>query len=411
MRTWRRSRCYSPHGTDIAADGRLSLSGTVRGNLRALDPDLVVKIDDGLLLMPSIEPGLSNIDGSARIASGEAVLDQLTASWGSASLDGHGRIPLDVLPALPVELPRKGGPATFSAHLVGLDPAAIPGAPADLNGRISVSADMTADRADLRALNGRITFPDLTLDVNGLTLEQKAPSSIRLADAAATIEQLDLAGTLGTLGVTGQVGLAGERALNVDAKGDFNVAAVSLVTDRVIAEGDAAIDITARGTVSTPDLTGHVSLNDASIVAENISVAATRVNGRLDLNGSRLRLENLTADVDGSTLKGSGDAWIGSGGVNEIDVELATDGVAYDSPLDLRTISDGTVHIVSKGEEIAVDGKVTVDDKRCCLSASLGCRLLLSMTVRMKEGSTRGRPMPSTPEPRFAVSDASPVRK
>ncbi len=269
---------------------------------------------------------------------------------------------------------------------------------------------MTAPRADLRALSGRITFPDLAVDLDGLTLAQTQPSAIRLADAAATIEQLDLAGTLGNLGVTGQVELTGDRVLGVDAKGKINIAAASLVTDRVDAEGDATIDLQARGTVAAPDLTGQVVLTDANLVADEISVAAERINARLDLAGSRVRLETLSADVNGGTLKGAGEASLGAGGIRDINLELTTSDFAYDAPLDLRTLSNGTVRIQSKGEEIVVDGRITVDEGGLTGDINFDTGLLAAVTERRKLDLTEER-NPLLDRVRFnvAVDTATPI--
>ena len=43
--------------------------------------------------------------------------------------------------------------------------------------------------------------------------------------------------------------------------------------------------------------------------------------------------------------------------------------------------------------------------------AASGTLIIRLTTERMNEGSTRGRPIPSTPEPRSSVSEWSPVRK
>ena len=131
---------YLPPETNIAADGAVALTGTLRGTLKRIEPDLMLTVDNGLILSPTLEPGFSNIMLRARVENGEADIEQLTAKWGTASLQGSGRIPLEALPELPVEIPRMSGPATFKAAFTGLDPSAIPGAPPQLSGRISAEA-------------------------------------------------------------------------------------------------------------------------------------------------------------------------------------------------------------------------------------------------------------------------------
>ena len=118
---------YAPAGTEVAGSGEMTLTGVIRGTLKAIDPDLVLTVANGSIVTPDIQPGLSNLNLRVQVANGEANINQLVANWGVARLEATGRIPLEVLPALPVEIPRKGGPATFAASVVNLDPAQIPG--------------------------------------------------------------------------------------------------------------------------------------------------------------------------------------------------------------------------------------------------------------------------------------------
>ena len=174
----------------------------------------------------------------ATVADGEALVETLTGNWGAASFEASGRIPLEAVPPLPVEIPRMGGPATLKAAVKGLNPAAIPGASAALGGIITLEADLSATRADLAALNGTVKFPELALTFNALELAQKQISTIAIASGVATLQQIELTGSAGTIAATGDVGLVGERALNINVDGNLNAGAISVLTDRVRAEGD-----------------------------------------------------------------------------------------------------------------------------------------------------------------------------
>ena len=127
--------------------------------------------------------------------------------------------------------------------------AAIPGAPARLGGRISLDAQVAASRADIGALDGRITFPELEVAFNGLTLAQQQPSSIAFASGAAVVEQFRLSGSLGSLVAAGTVGLLAPRTLDLNVDGNLNAAALSVFTKRVRAEGTTTLKLAARGTL------------------------------------------------------------------------------------------------------------------------------------------------------------------
>ncbi|HEX6162086.1 MAG TPA: translocation/assembly module TamB domain-containing protein, partial [Vicinamibacterales bacterium] len=373
---------YAPVGSNIAADGRLTVTGTLRGTLEAIDPNLVLTLEDALILSPAIEPGISHLDAHATIANGEGVVDRLSANWGTAQINISARVPLDLLPELPVEIPRRSGPASINARVEGLDPGAIPGAPEGLSGRISFDASIASRRPDIREAQGRIAFRELRLGFNGLTLEQQAPSTIAVANGIASIDTFSLGGSIGTLAATGTVGLTGDRPINVDVDGGLNIAAVALVTDRVRAEGSSTIDISARGTVAEPILSGAISVADGTLVVDEPRIAAESINARVELNQNRATLANLSADVNGGTLTGKGGLAVRGGTIADVDIELAARGFAYDAPLDLRSLSDSDITIRSQGDDIVVAGQVTIQEAGLTGDINFDTGLLATVTAR-----------------------------
>jgi outer membrane protein assembly complex protein YaeT len=373
---------YAPAGTNLTGSGELSLNGTIRGTLRAIDPDLTIVVANGMLVTPDIQPGLSNLTVRARVANGEATIDQLAANFGTATISANGRIPLEVVPQLPVDIPRRGGPATFTARIQGLDLSQVPGAPETLSGRVTVDAQMSATRADLMALDGRITFPELQLALNGLTLAQEQPSTIRLASGVARVEQFTLTGSVGTITASGTVGLTGDRPINVDAKGNVNVAAISVFTDAVSAEGDTTLNIAARGTIAEPDLTGFVDMRNARFVVDEPTIAAENMNARLLLAGRRISVAELTGTLNGGSVTGSGHVEFGTGGIADLNLEVATNDVAFDAPLDLRSLSDANVRFRRREDEFVLEGQVTLDEAGLTGDINFDEGLLAALTAR-----------------------------
>jgi outer membrane protein assembly complex protein YaeT len=401
---------YAPAGTRVSSNGAVSLTGTIRGTLRVMDPDVVLTVDDALIQFPDIAPGISNLTARARVSGGEANLERLTASWGAARFDASARLPLDLLPELPVDVPRKGGPATVRASLEGLDPASVPGAPAGLSGRISATAEASASRPDLTALEGRLLFHDLQVAFDNLTLEQTQPSAIRVADGSATIEQFELSGSVGTLTASGAVGLVEPRPLDVDARGDFDLAAMSVVTDAVRAEGATTLELAAKGSVAAPDVSGFVSLANANIVVDEPGIAAEGLSARVDLAGSRVTLTELAGKVNGGALTGSGTVTLGDGGVQDVDLQFSTDDFAFDAPLELRSVSDSTVRINRRGDEFVVDGQVTIQEAGLTSDINLDTGLLAAMTTPRRLDLTEKRhPLVERVRFNLNVDTATPV--
>ena len=382
---------YAPAGSGVTGSGDLTLTGMIRGTLKAIDPDLVLTVGNGSIATPEIAPGVSELNLRVEVADGEANIERLTAHWGAARIEGSGRIPLEAVPTLPVEMPRRGGPATFTGSVVNLDPAQIPGAPEGFSGRISLDAQVAATRANLAALEGRITFPDLQVTFNGLTLAQQTPSLVRLSGGVATIDAFNLSGSAGSLTAAGTVGLLGERPMDVRVNGGVNVAAVSMFTDRVRAEGDTRLEIAVRGTTSAPALNGFVDLTGASFIVDEPGIAAENVAARLDLSGRRVSLTNLTGALNGGRLAGSGYVTMGDDGIADISLNVTTDDVAFDTPLDLRSLSDATVSVVKSGDTFVVGGQVTIEEAGLTGDINFDEGLLALMNARRQLALTEER--------------------
>src|SRR6185503_5840373 len=254
------------------------------------------------------------------------------------------------LPKLPVEIPRMGGPSTLKAVVRGLNPAALPGASQGIGGIVTVEADLAATRPDLAALEGKVTFPELAITFNTLELSQKQISAIAIAGGTATIQQLALTGSAGDIAATGRIGLVNERALDVNVDGMLNAGAISVVTNRIRAEGDTTLKLQARGTMQEPDLKGTVALRNGTAVSDEPNIAAENVNADISLDGKTITLASLKGDVNGGTLEGTGAVTLGDGGIADIDMHVTTKDFAYDAPLDLRSLTDSDIRIAKKDE-------------------------------------------------------------
>ena len=372
---------WLPPDLNATGEGAVTLTGSVRGTLQSINPDLVVTVENGALSVPQLGPGASGIQLTARIADGAAEIERLTGYWGSATVDASGTVPLEVLPPLPVDVPRRGGPTTFKASVRNLDLTVLPGIPAGLSGRIGVDLDASAARPDLSALQGSMAFPELEIAFNRLTLAQQEPSRISINAGKATVERLALSGTAGTLNTSGTVWLMGDRPVDVNVDGSLKIAALTALTKTIRTDGTAEFAVSARGTLANPDFTGTVDLTDATVVSDDLHVAAADVNAHINLVGSRIELTTLTGEVNGGALDGSGSVTLQNGTIDDIDLRLSANDFAYDAPLDLRSLSDTTIRVTRREGEFIVGGQVTINEAGLTTDVNFDTGLFASITA------------------------------
>lgn len=403
---------YAPADTSLSAEGEASLTGSIRGTLASLDPNLQLSIDNASISTPALEPGLADISARAAVSDGTAVLDHLSARWGAATLSFTGRAPLSAIPDLPVRFPPSQSPAEATARVTGIDPAAVPGAPEGLAGLISVDARLSSPSpSDFSALSGRITFPDLQLGYRELSIAQEQPISIGIQDGRVAIERFALSGNAGTLSATGTIDLAGERMMNLGLGGEVQLAAVSAVTSVVRAEGVTRLDLRATGPLDSPDVNGTVAVADAAFVSDNPRIAAEEIAAELTLDGRRVTLERLDGELNGGRVRGSGVIALGGpGGIEDVNLQLATTDFAYDAPLNLRSLSDATIRVTRQEDDVLVGGEVIIKDAGLTGNVNFDTGLLATIGAPRRLDLTEER-NPLLERTRFDVhvKTASPV--
>lgn len=351
---------YAPPGTEVSAEGMLTMQGEITGTARAIAPALAIRLRDGLVLAPELDVPVTGLTLEAAVRDGALRVERLAAAWGAATLEASAGAPLGVLGSLPVDLPSRGGVAV-DARVAGLDLAALPGAPEGLAGQVAVVVEATAPGADLDALEGQARFDQLELTFRDLTLAQQQPSRIAAANGVARIEQLELDGSVGHVNASGSVGLDGDYPVNLTATGTLDIAAASAMTDAFSAEGPARFEIAATGPAAALSAQGFVELTEARVVVDDpADVAVEHLAARLDLSGERITLTRLDGLVNGGTLSGGGSLTLGTGVIERADMQLTIDELAFSAPLDLRSLSDVGLRLTTEGEDLVVGGTVTI---------------------------------------------------
>ena len=184
---------YAPPSAELTAEGGLILTGTIRGSLRRIDPTLSLTVDNASVNAAALKQPILGIGVRLEVADGALQLSDLRAALGTGLLAATGTVPFSWLPeTLPFEIPRGTGPAQVHATLSDLDLASLPGVPEKLKGGVSVRAEVEAPRPEVASVTGRLVFPDLQFDFDGLTLAQQDMSEVGFANGNIDISKFVL---------------------------------------------------------------------------------------------------------------------------------------------------------------------------------------------------------------------------
>ncbi|HYO84301.1 MAG TPA: translocation/assembly module TamB domain-containing protein [Bryobacteraceae bacterium] len=355
---------YVPNNEGIQAQGTATIAGTIRGTMKRVDPNITIAVNNGYVLAPSVNPPVSGVNVQGQIRNGALELASATASIGPATLTASGTVPFGLLPAdLPVELPRRQGPASFTAELQDLDLATIQALPDQLSGTVSARFEATAARPELAAVTGRLTLPTFKLRYGTIGLEQQGTSSVTLAGGTAFVENFHLVGPETNISVAGSAELAGNRALDLSVSGTSDAALLSAFAEDVRAEGKTEFRVALAGTAAAPAARGYLQIADGTFSLREPRVGIEGLDLRVDLDGTRATISRLGGSLNGGELTGGGTVDFTGGTLRAADLGVKATGVYLDIPEGLKTLSDVELKIApGANDTIVLGGQVTVAD-------------------------------------------------
>ena len=209
---------YAAADFPITGDGAVTVTGTLRGTLSAIDPDLTIAVDNGLVLPPPSSRGCPTSSCGPASPTAPRTSSTLTATWGTARLDASGRVPLEVLPALPVEIPRREGrrrsrrrsPASTRRRFPARRPACR---------AASASTPRPRPRAPISRARGPDHLPRSAGRLQRSDARAAAAVGVGIAGGVATIEPTHAVRHRRHAAASGTVGLTGERPLDRRRRG------------------------------------------------------------------------------------------------------------------------------------------------------------------------------------------------
>lgn len=346
----------------VGASGKLTLAGEVRGNLKRVEPAMTLTLRDGTIIPTGMNP-VSDLQLEAQLGNGTLLLNKLSGTWAKAQINATGEFPLGLLPTgLPVEFPRRSGPAKLTFDAKGLDISAIEGVPANTSGTVAVHLEAESPKADIASVTAKATIEELRLKVGDIILEQNAKSVINVQNGLARIESFTLAGPGTELALRGRASLLGDNPIAVRLAGNIETAVLSTLIAPARMRGPARIQLSAYGPARALKAAGFVELTDGQLLMPQPRIAAENINARIDLTGEQLSIVRFDGSLNGGTLNAKGGFRFAAGEARDINISLDAKSVYLDYPYGLRTLSDAALTLKQNGQQIALGGNVNIQE-------------------------------------------------
>jgi outer membrane protein assembly complex protein YaeT len=348
--------------TPVTASGRIVLDGTLRGNLKRMDPDLTITLTNGAVESAVMIAPLNEVNLKAVARDGRMVLEQLTGRWGDARISAQGEATMALLPDLPIAIPRPESPVRLSVDIEKFMLSSMTRPPANTDGTISVRIEAQALRNDISSFQLMVTFPDLKFNAGTFVLEQVGESSIEIRNGIASVRQFELRGPKTNVQLSGTADLRKSGPLDIHLKGDSDAAVLALFSKAARGIGTARLNVDVSGSVQEPKVNGYVEIHDGQAQFDNPRLAAENVQVRLDLNGDRIDVTQLDGTVNGGTVKSEGHVGLFNSQRGEVSLAVTGDGIYLEFPKGLKTVSNAQFRVDGTYPALRISGKIEVEE-------------------------------------------------
>jgi hypothetical protein len=329
--------------------GVMTFSASGSGTFDAPRYDVKGRVDDLFI----VDEGIGQVTGQLTVRGDLLTIDQFEAASPRLALSGVGKI--NLAGATDADLTLRFNDSSIDPYVRIFNPSVSPFTTAIASGTIHATGALR-DFAKLR-VDGRVE--DIDLRLFDYRLKNDGPIHITLADNIAKIDQLKVVGQGTTMQLLGDIAM-GTNRVRIRALGDANLSILQGFMRDIRSSGAAQVQAEITGPMDAPVLVGSATIADGRVRYFGLPHSLEAVNGRVEFDGSGIRVDGLTGRMGGGEVRLGGR--IGTKGATITSYALTAAGhdmrVRYpegfrslvDTDLALRGLASnptltGTVHV------------------------------------------------------------------
>ena len=222
--------------------------------------------------------------------------------------------------------------------------------------RLSAVATVDVPARDPRSARGLVRLEPVAIESGDEHWEARGPILIRREPGKLTLERAELVGRLGSATATGWVDDTG--TIDGTLRGQVPLALLPVLRREVReASGRVDLDVRVGGTTAKPNLLGRGTIAGGVVAVRDLPFVIRDMEGKVVLSATRVRLEELRANVGSGTVRVAGDAVLDGGSVGPYQMTLTARGVGL-APVDgLDTVWNADLSVVGRDARSLVRGE------------------------------------------------------
>lgn len=200
---------------------------------------------------------------------------------------------------------------------------------------------------------------DLYAEVGKTQFRNDGPIRFELSERSVRLDAFRLVGENTDLTGSGSVQLAGDRALDIDARGKINLNILQSYDPDITSSGSVLADGHVNGTLDAPLFKGKLQVQNGAISDINLPSALSDINGTLQFNQNQVTIENLNARVGGGTIGFTGRADI-AGKLSSFQLRATANSVRLRYPPGVSSTANAELNWSGSASGSLLSGDITV---------------------------------------------------
>lgn len=181
---------------------------------------------------------------------------------------------------------------------------------------------------DPLGLEGRLEVSDVRVGQSGVELRNDGPIEVSFGQRRFAVHRAALKGPASELSIVG--GGSASDGLQLRFDGSVDLGLVTSFSQTVTqAEGKVGLGFSVTGRLDQPAILGEATLHGASLQIASFPETIHNLNTRVTFSSRRIVLDQLSANVAGGTITGSGDATLDGRTVGAFSLDIDAEGLAF----------------------------------------------------------------------------------
>jgi translocation and assembly module TamB len=223
----------------------------------------------------------------------------------------------------------------------------------------------------------------LGVQIQDLLVRNSQPVVVALDSREARIRSAQLIARDTNIEATGAVPFGAGAGVDLSLRGSVNLIILQLLNPNLLAQGNASVQASVRGTLTDPSMNGRMDLKNASLYLNDLPYGVDNANGAVVFDRNRATIEKLTAETGGGTVSFGG--FLGFGQVLTYRLQADVQRVRVRYPEAVSNIFSARLALNGTSNASTLSGTLTVDRTAVNPNADLG--QLFALAARPSAGT------------------------